>query len=51
MYLNTFVEGEFNNPDEFGNTGPDWRVDTTQDSLNAYQRLAQDPYFIGINSQ
>ena len=51
MYFNLYVEGEFNNPDEFGNTGPDWRVDTTAKSLEAYQRLAQDPYFIGINAQ
>ena len=50
MYFNIYVEGEFNNPDEFGNTGPDWRVDTTSKSLQAYQRLAQDPYFIGIDT-
>lgn len=49
MYFNLYVEGEFRNPDEFGNTGPDWRVDTTQKSLEAYRRLAQDPYFIGID--
>ena len=49
MYFNVFVEGEFNNPDEFGNTGPDWRVDTTSKSLEAYRRLAQDPYFIGAD--
>ena len=49
MYFNLYVEGEFNNPDEFGNSGPDWTVDTTEKSLQAYQRLAQNPYFIGAN--
>ena len=50
MYFNHFVEDEFRNPDEFGNTGPNWRVNTTPISLEAYQRLAQDPYFIGFDA-
>ena len=49
MYFNVYVEGEFNNPDEFGNTGPNWRVDSSEKSLQGYRRLAQDPYFIGID--
>ena len=49
MYFNRYPEDEFNNPDAFGNTGPNWKIDTTPASLNAYQRLAQDPYFIGVD--
>ncbi|MBX2848608.1 MAG: hypothetical protein KTR16_09815 [Acidiferrobacterales bacterium] len=50
MYFNRYTEGEFINPDDFGNTGPNWKVDTTPASLAAYQALAQDPYFIGIEN-
>ena len=50
MYFNRFPEDEFNNPDDFGNTGPNWKIDTTPASLEAYRALAQDPYFIGIEN-
>ena len=47
MYFNHYPEDEFGGPDPYGETGPDWRIDTTSRSLEAYRRLAQDPYFIG----
>jgi len=49
MYFNQFPDDEFAGPDAYGNTGPDWRIDTSAKSLEAYRRLAQDPYFIGLD--
>ena len=46
MYFNRAPSSEFANPDEFGNTGPNWKVDTTANSLLGYQGLAQDVYFL-----
>lgn len=50
MYFNHFPDDEFGGPDAYGESGPDWRIDTSTKSLEAYRRLAQDPYFIGIDS-
>lgn len=47
MYFNRYPEDEFGGPDPYGESGPDWRIDTSSKSLEAYRLLAQDPYFIG----